>query len=254
MAAIGISFSEFDHRPIRINDLWCMHPHIQNIINLERMYVLHADKVRYGKLALHLRKLCLHRFKEEKPPSHAYIVEYNEVMNLIDPNSRLAFLDISTRSAFIGRLYIRLSPNSEAAIQFMLLSLAELKHTYADTSLLHMWMHNKDREYIQFGDYELNTGQGGPGIVPGLANAGVYNKPWRAGTVWGFLNKSSVAGQFFILTRDIPREVLTAAAYGMVEDGFPALEKLARYCDGGCDITDIFIKDCGMVLNTSLFQ
>lgn len=191
-------------------------------------------------------KLYVHHLRKEPPPSpNICLVEYSAILQATDSTTKLAFLELGMNGSSLGKLQIRLLQNAGASKQFCLLCSAEVGPSYANTRLLEVWEKDLEKEYVTCGDYEMNTGLGGRAIVSGLGDQEEYNRPWLAGTVFGFLLWKRVAGQFCILTKNNPDMVLSAPSFGMVEEGLNILINAIRL--SSC-IRDIFIIDCGMVL------
>ncbi|XP_068226231.1 uncharacterized protein [Palaemon carinicauda] len=191
-------------------------------------------------------KLYLHHLQEEPPLSpNTCLVEHSDMLQVLDSSTKVAFMELGMNGSSLGKMQIRLLQDAGASQQFCLLCSAEVGPSYANTRLLEVWEKDMEKEYVTCGDYELNTGLGGRAIVPRLGDLEEYNKPWHAGTVFGFLLWKRVAGQFCILTKNNPDMVLSAPAFGMVEEGLNILVNAIKFSS---NIRDVFIIDCGMVM------
>lgn len=194
-------------------------------------------------------KLYLHHLREEPLPSNAFVLEHSDVLRLVDTSSRMAFLKLGVVGSTLGRIHIRLAPNTHAAEQFSFLCTGEMGPSYANTRILEVREKGHEKEYVACGDYEMNNGSGGQAMIAGLGDTEQYNGQWLAGTVWGFLLWNAVAAQFCILTKDNPGIALCSPSFGMVEEGLHVLTEAIRHYH---NIRDVFIVDCGMVLLCSL--
>ncbi|XP_068217757.1 peptidyl-prolyl cis-trans isomerase-like isoform X2 [Palaemon carinicauda] len=213
------------------------------------VYCVHqvASEPKYGRVSLSNGKLCIHRMEDCQIPDDACIVNYEEARTLVDPSSRQTFLELGTNGATLGRLIIRLSPDTKGAEQFALICAGEKGVSYANTKLFQVHHRGKIYEYVGGGDYEYNNGDGGKALVAGLELGPEYERPWVAGTVRGFWGLgSSVSAQFFISTHDHPAGVCSPA-FGIVEEG---LEILTNAVQCSTDITEVYVQDCGIILNS----
>lgn len=229
---------------------------VKFVLNQGRVIaVQHLERrKRWAKLSIaDDNKLCLHHLNDGPVPTNVYVVEHSDVMMLVDPLSRLTFLDLGDDETTYGRLYIRLSPNTKAAVNFSLLCTGEMGPSYANTKVLQRANKFLDLECTCFGDYEKDDGTGGKALVHGLGmeeeeEEELYERPCFEGTVVGWWNVADeIASQFSIFMRNNPRKVFDTS-FGMVEKGLHIMSKVRWDVLAGTGAT---IKDCGISISSS---
>ncbi|XP_066941275.1 E3 ubiquitin-protein ligase TRIM23-like [Macrobrachium rosenbergii] len=206
----------------------------------------------YAKITLSEEgKVCLHCLRQELgPPPSALTISYDDVTSLLDTSVRVAFLELAAEDRTLGKLFIRLSPETKFAQHFAALCTGEMGPSYADTRVLEvMRKDSHGSERVLFGDYENNDGSGGKALVPGLGwgewmkETHIY--PAVAGAVGSVLGTEDNAAQFVILTKDCPGQNL-GGCFGTVEEGLHFLtEIVSQYSN----IRDVNIQDCGVLLD-----
>ncbi|XP_068226092.1 uncharacterized protein [Palaemon carinicauda] len=217
------------------------------------LYAIHKYNggMRSAKITCFKDKLLLHRLRKKHPPSRVSVVCYNDVIKLVDPSSRLTFLQLGEGDFMnFGKVFIRLRGNTLAAKQFSSLCTGEMGHTYAGFTCVDLVNeHHKTLEYVRMGDYENCNGTGGKQLFPGLdVNNGEYVRPWVAGTVEGcWIWKKEIGAQFDILMKDNPGR-MCEAAFGFVEEGFRVLR--GAIYESTC-VEMLCVHDCGIVLSQS---
>ncbi|KAK7070633.1 hypothetical protein SK128_014029 [Halocaridina rubra] len=218
------------------------------MIGQERIFAVkrHFGHTRYAKITSIGNRMYVHHLQDGQPPPDAQVLQYDDVLKRVDSSSRLTFLNLASMDTDIGQLIIRLSPDTPGARNFALLCSGEEGPTYAMTRLFQVYHRGKKWEYIGGGDYELNNGEGGRALVPGLLLGKEYERPWIEGTVRGFWGLGdNVGGQFFINTHSHATGVCSPA-FGIVENGLEVLKQIVKYYQ---DISMVFVKDCGIVLS-----
>nr|XP_045592784.1 E3 ubiquitin-protein ligase RNF168-like isoform X2 [Procambarus clarkii] len=180
----------------------------------------------------------------EKVDQLAPILSHETLMNLVEPSSTLVFLDIGWAGSARGRIYIRLSPDTGLAKQFLLMCTGLRGPTYANTRILGVWNKGTEFEMVGGGDYDCNNGQGGTPLLQGLTNCEAYRRPARAGTVRALHGpESTKSAQFSITTRDCANREWYWA-FGQVESGLDVLKAVANH---KC-IKEVSVVDCGVLL------
>ncbi|XP_064087528.1 uncharacterized protein LOC135202204 [Macrobrachium nipponense] len=236
-------------RRITVEELLEMGDTLRQKIERNGVYCAHqiAGEARYGRMSLKDEKLCIHRMETRQIPEDVSVLNYEDAKTLVDPSSRLTFLDLGTNDTTLGQLTIRLSPDTKGAQQFALLCSGEKGISYANTKLFQVLHRGKKWEYVGGGDYECNNGDGGKALLPDLELGPEYERPWVAGTVRGFWGlTSTVSAQFFICTRDHLVGVCSPA-FGIAEEGLDVLRNAVRLYP---DITQVYVQDCGIILST----
>ncbi|XP_068223839.1 E3 ubiquitin-protein ligase TRIM21-like [Palaemon carinicauda] len=206
----------------------------------------------YGKITLtDDGKVCLHRLRQDLgPPANALTISYDDVASLTDMSVNVAFLELAAEERTIKRLYIRLSPFTKFGQHFVALCTGEMGPSYANTIVLDVMRKDSPTgERVLFGDYENNDGSGGKALMPGLNWSewvkGTYISPAVAGAVGSVLGTEENAAQFVILTKSCSGQNL-GGCFGVVEEGLDHLnETVSLYSN----IRDVYIKDCGVVVN-----
>ncbi|KAK7070315.1 hypothetical protein SK128_025893 [Halocaridina rubra] len=233
----------------QIHSIRNMTPLVRQIIESGRVFAMQENKrhKRYARISFHRDHLCLHVLSKQFVPEDAFVLQHQDVINLLDPTSRLSFLTLGAGKSVLGRLYIRVAPETNRAHNFVLLCTGELGPSYANTNIIRVVDRGKNGEYVDCGDYENHNGTGGKGLVPGAGNewGGIYKRPCLAGAVDGWWGAGDAkAAQFGITTRDDAGCSLPAA-FGMVETGLHILtEAISLYRN----IKEVKIVDCGIVL------
>ncbi|XP_064084023.1 uncharacterized protein LOC135199812 [Macrobrachium nipponense] len=206
----------------------------------------------YAKITLSEEgKVCLHCLRQDLgPPPNALTISYADVTSLLDMSVRVAFLELAAEDGTLGKLFIRLSPETKFAQHFAALCTGEMGPSYADTRVLEvMRKDSHGGERVLFGDYENNDGSGGKALVPGLGwgewmkDTHIY--PAVAGAVGGVLGTEDNTAQFVILTKDCPGQNL-GGCFGTVEEGLRVLTEIVSQYP---NIRDVSIQDCGILLN-----
>ncbi|XP_064122800.1 uncharacterized protein LOC135227000 [Macrobrachium nipponense] len=206
-----------------------------------RLYISENDELLMG----HLQDLDL--------PPCAHIVEYSAVMGLQESYSQQSFLDLSNARTDLGRLYIKIFPQSMRGRQFHVLCTGEMGPSYANTRILEVCNKGHEKlESLRCGDYEYDNGTGGKVLVPFITEAVPFmpndatHKQTSAlsGSLTGIGRCEGKAGQFKIYMRhDNNRTVNTA--FARVQSGMNILHKaIVRHPN----IAEVFIKECGVVL------
>ncbi|XP_064084780.1 uncharacterized protein LOC135200247 [Macrobrachium nipponense] len=197
-------------------------------------------------------RLCLHHLAETRPPPpHHHFIQFSELMQLVNTSSRLAFIELGARGRTLGRLWIRLFPNTIKGQQFALLCTGERGPCYAGTKVFAVANkgHNME-ESVCFGDYEWNSGSGGKAVLDDIdweqeVVKAIYDRTWEAGIV-SCSEPEHRAAQFAITTRDWC-ETECIGGFGKVESGLSVLtDAIAEFAD----IRECFIQDCGIALLT----
>lgn len=196
-------------------------------------------------------RICLHHLDEIHPPSHHHVIQLSELMELVNTSSRLAFIELGARGRTLGRLWIRLFPDTVKGQQFSLLCTGERGPCYAGTKVIAVA--NKGHsmeESVCFGDYEWNSGSGGKAVLNGIdweqeVVKAIYDRTWEAGIV-SCSEPEHRAAQFAITTQDWC-ETECIGGFGKVESGLSILiDAIAEFPD----IKECFIHDCGIAVLT----
>lgn len=172
------------------------------------------------------------------------LLQHKSLMSLLDTSSTLVFLDLGWAGSPRGRVYIRLSPDTGLAKQFLLLCTGERGPSYASSRILGVWNKSTEFEMVGGGDYDCNSGQGGAPLLQGLKNCEEYKRPAAAGTVRALHGpESNKCAQFSISTRDCPSREWHWA-FGHVETGIEVVRSAANHRN----IREVTVMDCGVVL------
>ncbi|KAK8753933.1 hypothetical protein OTU49_002980 [Cherax quadricarinatus] len=219
---------------------------VKALIEGEKVVAVQQDQGRQlsSRITLHRGRLHLHTLLDQPTPVHAHTLEHGTLMSLLDRRSTLVFLDLGWAGNPRGRVYIRLSPDTGLAKQFLLMCTGLRGVTYANTRILEVWNKGTEFEMVGGGDYECNNGQGGTPLLEGLTNCEAYKRPARAGTVRALHGpESNKSAQFSITTRDcVNREWYWA--FGQVESGLDVVKTVASHKS----IRDVTVMDCGVLL------
>lgn len=98
-----------------------------------------------------------------------YVLQHSAVMAMLDTSSTLAFLELAWGSSTQGNVYIRLEPEySMLAQQFLMLCTGERGSSYRNSRIFKVVSKSKPMECMTAGDCELNNGEGGATVLPGL--------------------------------------------------------------------------------------
>nr|XP_045592782.1 E3 ubiquitin-protein ligase RNF168-like isoform X1 [Procambarus clarkii]XP_045592783.1 E3 ubiquitin-protein ligase RNF168-like isoform X1 [Procambarus clarkii] len=219
---------------------------VKALIEADKVVAVPQDQGRQlsSRITLHKGRLHLHTLLHQPTPLHAHTLEHETLMNLVEPSSTLVFLDIGWAGSARGRIYIRLSPDTGLAKQFLLMCTGLRGPTYANTRILGVWNKGTEFEMVGGGDYDCNNGQGGTPLLQGLTNCEAYRRPARAGTVRALHGpESTKSAQFSITTRDCANREWYWA-FGQVESGLDVLKAVANH---KC-IKEVSVVDCGVLL------
>ncbi|XP_068227214.1 uncharacterized protein [Palaemon carinicauda] len=228
--------------------------YVKCLLDKGKAYVVHVDQARRRSSKIYIskdNKLCFSCMNENRVPYNVQILQYEELMQLTDPSSRLTYLELGTQcSPSLGRLYIRFSSDSPLARQFSTLCSGAAGPAYLNTKFLDVFRKGCLWAWVRCGDYENNDGSGGRELVPGqgIAGDGEAARPCLAGTLEGWWGcGSEVAAQFIIYLKD-NNKMVSYECSGFVEEGFDILDGAVSRCS---NISDIRIVDCGIVLSSS---
>lgn len=224
---------------------------VQQLVQQERLFAIQnvSSTTRVAKISFSGDQLRLHHLMEGHPPPNVHLLDFHDVLSLVDPSSRLTFLELGTTGSSLGDMIISLSPDTKGAQQFALLCSGEMGVSYANTKLFQVHHRGKKWEYVGGGDYEYNNGEGGRALLSGLELGPEYERRCVAGIVRGFWGLgSTVSTQFFINTRDNSSGT-SSPAFGKVIKGLEVLREAVRLYP---DITEVSVLDCGIILDCSL--
>ncbi|XP_071524072.1 uncharacterized protein [Panulirus ornatus] len=202
------------------------------------------DQLSCARLTLQDGQVHLHVLRQQPTPTNAHSLEHKSLMGVLDPSSTLVFLDLAWTGRPKGRVYIRLSPDTGLARQFLLLCTGERGRSYASSRILGVWNKSTEFEMVGGGDYDYNSGQGGSPLLQGLRNCEEYKRPAIAGTVRALHGpESNKCAQFSISTRDCASREWHWA-FGQVEAGLDVVRTVVnvKY------IREVTVVDCGVVL------
>lgn len=162
----------------------------------------------------------------------------------LDPSCTLTFLDLEWPGSKRRRVHIRLSPDTSAAKQFILLCTGEGGHSYLNTAMLSVGCKASPGEFVCGGDYLYNTGEGG---APLLNHPKVqYRRSGKAGAVWSNrLPWGSKSAQFCITVRGTTGHREWPYVFGEVESGLKVVKAAAKHVN----IQEVTVVDCGVVLS-----
>ncbi|KAK3855108.1 hypothetical protein Pcinc_038469 [Petrolisthes cinctipes] len=169
----------------------------------------------------------------------------SDVMKAVDPSSTLTFLDLEWPGSRRRRIHIRLSPNTSAAGQFILLCTGQGRHSYLNTSMIGVGSRGNPGEFVLGGDYLCNNGKGGPPLLDHPKEV-QYPSSGKAGVVWSYrLPWGSKSAQFCITTRGRTGQQERPYVFGMVESGLKVVKAAAKYTN----IKEVVVVECGVVLS-----
>lgn len=170
------------------------------------------------------------------------------IMACLNKCSTLAFLDLSWGGSHRGRVYVRLTGDTQRGRQFVRLCTGETGSCFRSTRFHRVWWKNLPGEHIWTGDYKKNDGSGDQTLVQD-------DKEWQTptqigrqcpiyeGLVAGRYEKDYISSIFRIYTREA-KDVDEEAAFGQVEFGLDVVKEATKLKD----ITNVTIEDCGIVL------
>lgn len=239
------TFREILKGEISISTLREMREPVKRLINQGRIFAVQncQGRTRSSKITLSDGKLCLHCLKDRSPPRNAFVLEHCDLLKMVNPSSRLTFLELGVGETSLGKMLIRLTSDTAGGQNFTLLCTGEIGPSYANTRLLGVWEKGSSSESVRGGDYEYNSGIGGKPLVQGIDLETLqYKRPWLAGTVWGY--SKHIFSQFSITTRDQSNNVCHASI-GIVEEG---MEVLLNVTNCYPDVRQVSVQDCGIIL------
>lgn len=141
-------------------------------------------------------------------------------------------------------MYIRLTPDTELARQFLLLCSGERGPSYKHSRLLGVWNKGTEFEMVGGGDYDRNDGHGGAPIMENLRPRREYQRAALSGTVRAMHGPvSSKSAQFSISTQDCASREWHWA-FGRVERGLEVVRAAANHKN----IKEVTVVDCGVVV------
>ncbi|KAK8392046.1 hypothetical protein O3P69_017573 [Scylla paramamosain] len=201
---------------------------------------------RRARLSLREGLVHLHALEDqtESTPAPTHLIPHEALVHLLDYTSSLVFLTLAWAGAEGGTVYIRLTPDTELARQFLLLCSGETGPSYRHSRLLGVWNKGTEFEMVGGGDYDRNDGHGGAPIVENLRPRREYQRPALAGTVRAMHGPvSSKSAQFSISTQDCASREWHWA-FGRVEKGLDVVRAAANHTA----IKEVTVVDCGVVV------
>ncbi|XP_066965009.1 uncharacterized protein [Macrobrachium rosenbergii] len=209
----------------------------------------YLGQTRYARITItEGNEICLHHLTEELPPPKAHYIKHCEVMKLVDKSSRRTFLDLRIRQEDLGRLLLKLSPDTVKAQHHALLCTGERGISYANGYLYGVKGSSDDNEWLWFNPDEKRVSSGGNFIFSDMDVEeewkDVYVRPMVVGAVaTNFLGRDTL--KFTICLKEKPHEKIRGA-FGMVEKGMGLLNSaLSRQPN----LKEFRIHDCGIVLS-----
>lgn len=157
----------------------------------------------------------------------------------------MVFLDVENRATeLLGRVYIRLAPDTGRGRQFTWLCTGQRGVSYTGSAILGVLDKGGTRERVVGGDYEGRRGAGGASLIPWLGWGREYRREWEAGVVRGWWGGMHRAAQFFITTQKGNPGETVHFAFGQVEYGLEVVREVAKLANP-CDAK---VVDCGVVV------
>ncbi|XP_064102754.1 uncharacterized protein LOC135212938 [Macrobrachium nipponense] len=241
----------------------CGHLLAQHHVNGERVYS-HLEANGGRVLVYALRKI-------KTVPVGSRAVSLNSILTCLDRASSLTFLDIDLNGVRKERVFIRLTGDTVRGRQFLALCTGMLGPSFRKTPFHRMWWKGRPGEHLWGGDYDHRDGSGGTSLLEHMkeeidAKPLGRKVPVTAGLVAGRYEQGNVSSVFRIYTKgqktesrrgayggyaDPPEETAEdEAAFGQVEHGLGVLQEAIEHGN----IQDVTIIDCGIVIETGMFQ
>ncbi|XP_063887781.1 uncharacterized protein LOC135115202 isoform X3 [Scylla paramamosain] len=232
---------------LEAEDLYLLMPPTRSLLEAGLVFATHTieGEKRYAQVSLQDDCLYLHSLQDQRPPPRAAVVPIDEVVPVAPPC--LVFLDLTWPDSPPCRVLVRLIPDTPLGRQFIWLCTGERGPCYANTTFFHLKYSGQPGERVSGGDYERNNGKGGSPLLPDL-DKGDYRESRRAGAVhavWRGDDRSNWNSNFGILIKDLEEEGDPVdTVFGEIEAGMEGVMEAAKQYY----ITDVVVKDCGVVL------
>ncbi|KAK7068290.1 hypothetical protein SK128_009338 [Halocaridina rubra] len=234
---------------LSLNRLKSMSPFVKSLLERGKVYAIQNKDgfMRSARITKQDNKCYLHYLQNEEITQHVYVVKHSDVVDSLNTDSIVAFLDLEWDGSVRGRVHINLSPDTPLAKHFWTLCTGHLGPSYALTKFLSV--KNKGHqtsERVEGGDYENNNGTGGAPLFAGLkVKDDIYERRKVVGRVTANhgVNDGPKSAQFRIYTGT--KEGKTAEGiYGHVQDGLDVVREAVKLND----VSKVTIVDCGVVL------
>nr|XP_053633564.1 uncharacterized protein LOC128689379 [Cherax quadricarinatus]XP_053633565.1 uncharacterized protein LOC128689379 [Cherax quadricarinatus]XP_053633566.1 uncharacterized protein LOC128689379 [Cherax quadricarinatus]XP_053633567.1 uncharacterized protein LOC128689379 [Cherax quadricarinatus] len=228
-------------KELRAEHLRILSEPFKNLMTYSRVFAVHQTKTTnyYARIQLEWGNLCLDTLKKQPLPINAHTILHRDVMNMLDPSSLVAFLDLKYENIERARVYIRLRSKSSMSRMFRNMCTGHRGYTFYNTKLTSVVGKGEPGEYVVGGDYN----EWDDPITDAGPSMDFDGNAWEsisAGAVWHVPFSSTL---FHITTRDCEGDV-HKNVFGEVERGLDVVKAIAKLKN----VSKVTIINCGIVL------
>lgn len=171
-------------------------------------------------------------------------MQHSYLIGLLNLSSTRVFLDLSKFGIGLGRVYIKLSPATALARQFLLLCTGQRGPSFIGSRFLMVNDLGQRWEWVSAGDYDKDTGEGGATLVQEVKGEPEYWRSDTEGLVWATHGSTrSKSAQFAITTGNSPTGT-RSWAFGQVDGGLGVVRAEVN----AINIGKVTIDNCGLVV------